>query len=413
MSDAILVLAGGASQRPFVQAWRGLGLPLVLADRDPRPPCRDLCDAFICASVHDADAVLSGIEQLGGDFAIRAVWTQSSGPATLTQARVSRSLGLPAFTPELAELALDKRRFGDFLRARGLAAPALVPPGADAAQLAYPLVVRPVATRVGKEAIARVDAPGELAPALARAAQASATGEAFATAFVPGEDWIYIGARIGEALQRIAVVREHNAFVAGGLANLGAELVCRPPGAAVARIEAEIERLVAATGGGSGVLLASFRVADEQPCWTELHLDFGGDWLWEKLLLHAFGEDAIAGVSADLLAGAAHWQPPAPRPSLLYTLVEADRAALEPAQRLARELGLELLLEAPRAGRAPHQRIGAVAIALRTGAECRAAAQQLDKVLCRGQAPRRAQRAKGERSQTCIPPLGPRLEVGA
>jgi len=58
MSEAILVLAGGASQRPFVESWRGLGLPLILADRDPQPPCRDLCDAFICASVHDAGGPL-------------------------------------------------------------------------------------------------------------------------------------------------------------------------------------------------------------------------------------------------------------------------------------------------------------------------------------------------------------------
>jgi len=383
MSEAILVLAGGASQRPFVESWRGLGLPLILADRDPQPPCRDLCDAFICASVHDAGAVLSGIERLGPGFAIRAVWTQSSGPATLTQARVSRSLGLAAFTPELAELALDKRRFVEFLRAHGLAAPELVAAGASAAELAYPLVVRPASTRVGKDGIARVEAPAELAAALARAARVSASGEAFATRFVAGEDWIYIGWRVASALRRVAVVREHNEFLPGGLVNLGAELVCEPSSAAVVRMESEIEQLIAATGGGCGVVLASFRVANERPAWTELHLDFGGDWLGEKLLYHALGADAIAAVSRDLLSTAPGWRPRGVCASLLYTLVEADRERLDGVLDLAAELGLELLLEPVRSARAPHQRIGALAIARRSAAECRSAATRLEKLVRR------------------------------
>jgi len=381
MNEAILVLAGGASQLPFVESWRGLGLPLILADRDPQPPCRELCDAFICASVHDAGAVLSGLEQLDGKFAIRAVLTQSSGPATLTQARVSRSLGLPSFSPELAELALDKQRFTQFLREHGFSVPEPVSP---AAPFAAPVVVRPAATRIGKDGIALVSRAAHLAPAIARAERASANGAAVVTRFVPGQDWIYIGARVAGELRRIAVVREHNAFLPAGLANLGAELVCEPPAAAVARIEDQIERLLALQGGGSGVLLASFRVADEQPFWTELHLEFGGDWLWEKLLRNAFGEDPIAPVSRDLLAELPRWRPPAARSSLLYTLAHADRAARPGVEALAEELGLELLAERAHANRAPHHRSGAVAIARRDPLESRAIATRLDAQLGRG-----------------------------
>jgi len=165
------------------------------------------------------------------------------------------------------------------------------------------------------------------------------------------------------------------------------------------RVESEIEQLVAATGGGTGVLLASFRVAGDRPCWTELHLDFGGDWLWEKLLFHAFHEDAIAGVSRELLAAEPHWRPPAAQPSLLYTLVEADRSGLARVRALAEELGLELLLEAERPGRAAQQRIGALVIARRSAAACREAAERIDRALGRG--------------PDGIPPLAPRLGGGA
>jgi hypothetical protein len=383
MTDAILVLAGGASQIPLVRSLKSLGVTVVVVDRDEAARCRAIADYFIRESIEEPGAILAEIQKLPRHLRFLAVWTQSSGPATVTQTVLARELGIAHFSNQLSRLAVNKEAFGEFLREHNFAVPRSLRSFSNPRDLPYPVVVRPAVTTVGKRMIFQVNDSGGLALALERSLQVSRNHTAHISEYVPGEDVILIGIRGRDAVERIAVVREHNLFKAGRVVNLGYELVRDESRYPVDTMLAELDRLFELTGGGWGIFLASFRSSREQFHWIELHLDFGGDYLFEKLLTKALGQDSLAWTCGRLLWPMQKTQASFRQPSLIYTLVRRDVENLSQLAPILNGADCELLLEARPAPGTSMDRIGVVSITGANEADCRRVASQLDAVLGR------------------------------
>jgi hypothetical protein len=383
MTEAILILAGGTSQIPLVRAVKSLGILVVVVDRNEAAPCRDMSDYFICESTEEPGAILAKIQALPQQFRFRAVWTQSSGPAAVTQTILARELGIPHFPPRLASLSVDKEAFGEFLRKKKFAVPRSFRACIDVGHLSFPIVVRPAVTTFGKRMIFRVDDPNGLALAVEQSLKVSRNFAALISEYVPGEDVILIGIRGKDTVEKIALVREYNRFDAGKVVNLGYELVRNERRYPIAAMEAELDRLFDLTGGGWGVFLASFRCSREQFYWIELHLDFGGDYLFEKLLTKALGQDSLAWTLSRLLGPARQAPIPFRRPSLIYTLAGRDAENLLRVSSSLDRATCEILLDVQPTPSGSTDRIGVVSITGDHEVDCRRIARRLDDLLGR------------------------------
>jgi hypothetical protein len=231
--------------------------------------------------------------------------------------------------------------------------------------------------------IFRVNDPNGLAIAVEQSLKVSRNFTALISEYVAGEDVILIGIRGKDTVEKIALVREYNLFEAGKVVNLGYELVRDESRYPIAAMEAELNRLFDLTGGGWGVFLASFRCLREQFRWIELHLDFGGDYLFEKLLTKALGQDSLAWTLSCLLGPARHAPIHFRRSSLIYTLARRDAENLLLVSSSLDRATCEILLDAQPAPRGPTDRIGVVSITGDHEVDCRRMVCRLDDLLGR------------------------------
>jgi biotin carboxylase len=169
----ILATTTGYQTRAFGEAAERLGAELVFAtDR-----CHLLDDPWTDRAIpirfHDEDASVAAIVEAANTLPLDGLLAVGDRP-TVIAARVAQALGLPGHPPEAAAIARHKQRTRERLRDAGLPVPwfhpialSLQPAALDAASLAYPCVLKPVALS-GSRGVIRANNPTEFAAALER-----------------------------------------------------------------------------------------------------------------------------------------------------------------------------------------------------------------------------------------------------
>ena len=155
----------------FVRAAEGLGVDLIVASENPPP--FDMGDRYLQVDCSDPYVAAEAIVGIGDDTPIDGVVAADDG-GVVAAAIAGQKLGLRANDPAAASATRDKGRQRELLRAGEVPQPrfARIPPddgGLEAAAVVgYPLVVKPV-DRAASQGVIRVDHPGDLEPAVARA----------------------------------------------------------------------------------------------------------------------------------------------------------------------------------------------------------------------------------------------------
>lgn len=336
MRPAVVSLAAGASQLVLIERARSAGLAVVAVDRDPAAPGLARADAAVIHSTHDATGLAAQLRALPG-LDLRGVLTRSSGAPVLTAARVARELGLPGLDPELAERASSKSALVALARAARVPVPeGRVARAADApelATLAYPRVVRPNRTRVGKRGIGLVEGRASFSAAFAAAAASAPDGEVLVETFVRGEDVVVAGTLEAGSARLRALFDEDTRFTGDGrVKGHGFRWPSRLAGTPHGRRLGELtRRFFAAHPFGTGVFFLTFRVdrrAVPGVHLIEAHLDLPGDQLLETFFPACGGPDFL-GLALDLATGVpvSGEAPRRPRGSTLLRFVHASELA--------------------------------------------------------------------------------------
>lgn len=312
MADAarrrsVVCLAAGAAQRPVIERARALGLAVLAVDRNPAAPGRALADAWVPVGTHEPGPVIRALDALRDRYQIHAVLCRSAGPPVVTAAEVAAHFGLPGVPPAAARVAVDKARLLAFCRGMGLPAPAgravstLAELEADPPAL--PCVLKPSLSLVGKSGVRRVSGARELPGAFRAARAASLSGRVNVEAFVPGRDVTLLGVVADGRLHPVALLDELNAWDAGGrLRGLGWAVPSlfrgRAEGAAVTDLARRLARELALV---RTPLSVSCRLVEGgRPVLTEIHLDLGGESIYDELLPAASGRDLLGDAVARL-----------------------------------------------------------------------------------------------------------------
>lgn len=174
----LLLLGGARYLLPVIEEAHRLGIYVITCDYLPDNAAHKFSDEYRNVSITDRDAVLETALALGID----GIMSFACDPGVTTAAYVAEKMGLPfAGSYEAVSILQNKGRFRRFLAEHGFNVPwarsyteadeAL----ADTAAFRWPMIVKPVDS-AGSKGVTRVDGPGELAAAIARAKEFSLCG---------------------------------------------------------------------------------------------------------------------------------------------------------------------------------------------------------------------------------------------
>ncbi len=305
MKDALVTLAAGPSQVPLIRRAQEMGFAVLAVDKDPKAVGFALADVRIVRSTHDANGILAALLPRRSEYRIRGILTKSSGQPVLSAAHLARTLELPGLDPELVEAASSKPGLLELARSAGLATPVGVATyrAADTRneEIAYPRVVRPARTRVGKLDVRLVTDAPDFAAAHAAAAASSEDGRVLVEEFVEGRDVLVCGLLASDAANVLALVDEDTRFDAGRQAKGYGFRVpsCFEGTPWKGRLLEATERFFARHRFGTGVFFLTFRVDANGPAelstrLLEAHFDLPGDQLVEGLFPAAGGPDFLS-----------------------------------------------------------------------------------------------------------------------
>jgi biotin carboxylase len=184
----LLILGGGLWQLEYVRRARQLGLETWVTDWSSTALARSEADHFEALDLKDRDGTLA----LARRARIDAVLT-AADIGVPTAAYVAERLGLPGYSPSLAEYATNKFMMRQRSRLSGIACPryrcvrSTAEGTAAINDVMLPAIVKPV-DNCSSRGVRWIDRPSDLVPALSEALAASRCGEALIEQFLVGTE---------------------------------------------------------------------------------------------------------------------------------------------------------------------------------------------------------------------------------
>lgn len=193
----------------FVAAARSLGVDLAVASEEDPPV--DMGDRFVRIDCSDPDASAAAIVALADRTPLDAV-VAADDAGVVTAALASQRLGLPHHPPEAATATRDKLEMRRLLDTGEVPQPAFAPvttdPPSAAAEVGYPLVLKPLSGTASRGVI-RVDGPEDLEEAVRRvrriARDMGENGTLLAESYLPGSELAMEGLVVDGSLSVLAV----------------------------------------------------------------------------------------------------------------------------------------------------------------------------------------------------------------
>jgi|GEM_PF-6124264 len=300
MNETILVAGGGHAQLYLVQALIALGKRIILVDRDPVCPCRELTELFINESTHDGGRWLTALRNFRPEIDIHGVLTSSSGPPVRALATVANALKIPLYSDAAAQLAISKiafrRYFGGVHHANSSEF-------SRETNKRWPVVVKADYSVFGKNAVRWATNDQQLNFAINEIKKISLSGEVLVEQYVTGRDLIFVGLVRNGSLVFLVPLAEINKLQDDGkLRSIG---IMGP-----VHVETEIRRYATLELTNiinkfmiiNAPISLSVRASKKECVPIELHLDFGGESVYDWLLRPVF-KDGIKDVLNLLFEG--------------------------------------------------------------------------------------------------------------
>ncbi|MDH3189590.1 MAG: ATP-grasp domain-containing protein [Acidimicrobiia bacterium] len=239
----------------FVRAAEELGIELIVASEGEAPI--DMGDRYVQIDCADPAAAAETIVALGDNTPIDGV-VAADDAGVVVAALVGTRLGLPANGPEAALATRDKLRQRTLLHNSEVPQPrfAGVGPGTDiraaAADIGYPLVVKPLGRSAGQGVI-RVDRPDDLEPSVERVRNildgVSAPNELLVESYLAGDEVAVEGILGPDGLVPLTIFDKPGPMVGPGFQ----ETILITPSRHPAEVQEECLRVAAAATRALGL----------------------------------------------------------------------------------------------------------------------------------------------------------------
>lgn len=182
----ILILGAGEMQIPVIQKVNELGYESIALDYDAKAVGFEYASRYYVVSSTDAEKVLEVARKENAD----ALLTTSDYPVNVV-AKVSKILGLPAMSPEVANICTNKYLQRKLFSENGINAPKFYLVSDDVnldSFKEYPYIVKPVDSSASR-GVKKVENESELKDAIEEAKGYSRTGQVLIEQFIGGKEF--------------------------------------------------------------------------------------------------------------------------------------------------------------------------------------------------------------------------------
>lgn len=182
----ILILGAGEMQIPVIQKVNELGYESIALDYDAQAVGFEYASRHYVVSSTDAEKVLDVARKENVD----ALLTTSDYPVNVV-AKVSKILGLPAMSPEVANICTNKYLQRKLFSENGINAPKFYLVSEDVnldSFEEYPYIVKPVDSSASR-GVKKVENESELKDAIEKAKDYSRTGQVLIEQFIGGKEF--------------------------------------------------------------------------------------------------------------------------------------------------------------------------------------------------------------------------------
>jgi predicted ATP-grasp superfamily ATP-dependent carboligase len=310
MQKKILCIGAGNSQVLVIRKAQQLGYNVIAVDWNEDSPGFNLADDYLVASTHDADAILDVLDErhLGND--IHGILNRSSGIPVITVAKIACSMGIPQYDVASAETVVHKNKLMVHCKINGIRVPrSIVLNNKELYATSvkeYPIIIKPTLSNVGKSGVFIIQDEQAFLKHFDESQSMSLDGNVNIDEYVHGNDTSILGFVKNGKLFFSVLVDEINGSDANGL-HYGRGFSI-PSIYTDTFVENEIKaiaaKLVKSLKIDTSPLNISFRVNESgQPFLIEIHLEIGGDLVWDVLIPEATESDplrhAIEGMFGD------------------------------------------------------------------------------------------------------------------
>jgi biotin carboxylase len=308
------VLGGGQWQLPTVRLAKALGHHVLVSDMYRDRPAYALADQHEVVDISDREATL----RLATRCRIDGIICDTTDFGVATAAFVAERIGLPGIGYETACNFTDKGRMRRLTDAAGLVVPAYrllssaAGLAAAAAEVAYPLIVKPVDNQSGK-GVSRVSGADGLDAAYRLARSCSRSGEVLIERWVEGSEIIVDGFVVAGTPRILGIA--HKVPYADSLTV--SSRIHYPgllPSAEFERIRPAVAGTLSALGLLDGVFHAEFILDGEHVVPIDIAARGGGVMIYTHVLPHISGIDVNRAMIAWVLGESVRIEPlPVPR----------------------------------------------------------------------------------------------------
>jgi biotin carboxylase len=304
LSRTLLIVGGGVQAVPGIRLAAGMGLHVVVADRDENAPGFAHAHDRLLASAYHPDETLAAarryhrtVRPIDGVICLAV-------DAPVTVAVVARALGLPGLPLEAARRAVDKLAMKRKFSADDIPVPWFAPLERRAdldrvvAEEGFALVIKPVDSR-GSRGVLKLDETVDLDWAYETALENSPSGRVMVERFMPGPqvstESVVIDGRaytLGFSDRNYELV----ARTAPYMIENGGELPSALPEETQGKVRALVEAAAASLGVTNGVVKGDIVVCDGRPHVIELAARLSGGYFCTHEIPLNTGVSIIAAV---------------------------------------------------------------------------------------------------------------------
>jgi formate-dependent phosphoribosylglycinamide formyltransferase (GAR transformylase) len=295
----VIVLAAGKTQIPVLQRLTRLPVNVIGVDVNPEAEGFALCSEVIVNSTHDPRGILKQLKERFLTDNIKAIINRSSGIPVITAAHLCQALSIKGVQINSAETVVNKEKFIAFCHKNGLNAAdfkiADINSVPDSAPF-LPCVVKPSLSFKGKSGVTFVSDNRAFKSAIELAFEHSQNGKINIEEYVEGYDVSLISIVKNRKfipfilLDEINRRDEHGHFYGRGFASPSSFTGTKQEEAVVELARQCAEKLDLHTTA----FLVSMKIKENgKPALIEIHLDLGGDLIFEKLMPQSASRDLL------------------------------------------------------------------------------------------------------------------------
>lgn len=286
------ILGAGPWQLPTVRLAKSLGHRVLVSDLYPDRPAYALADFHEVVDITDLESTLA----VAARYRIDGILCDTTDIGVATAAYVAEQLGLPGMGYETALNFTDKGRMRQLTDRGGLVVPRyrLVTRADElenaAAEVAYPLIVKPVDNQSGR-GVSRLGDGNNLAAAYQAARGFSRSGQVLIESCVEGSEIIVDGFVVNGHPQILGVARKipypDTVTVSSRIHYPGG-----PPGSDFDRIQSATCHTVTALGLLNGVFHAEFMIHGHDVVPIDIAARGGGVMIYSHIVPYISGVNA-------------------------------------------------------------------------------------------------------------------------